>query len=98
MDELKFNFQTGSIKIDYTKCKTCNSFGCVKACSLFGRNLFRIEDGKPVLVCPPEEARRLCNECLACEFYCKQFGKNALEIYLDMFGIDNSRPASEGGK
>jgi len=96
MDNLKFSFQTGHIDIDYSKCKTCQSYGCFKACSLFGRNLFRIEDGRPVLVCSPEEARRLCNECLACEFYCKQYGGSALTIFLENFGIDgDKKPGDE---
>ena len=82
-----FPFQTGEIVINYEKCQGCESYACVKACSLFGRSLFRIQDNKPALVTSPEEAQRLCIECLACELYCKNYGNKGLEIFLDMFGL-----------
>jgi len=87
----EFPFQTGKIAIDYEKCQDCESYTCVKACSLFGRNLLRIQDGKPALVSAIEEAKRLCIECLACEFYCQNFGNKGLEITLDMLGLSEYR-------
>jgi ferredoxin len=38
--------------------------------------------GKPVLSVSPEEARRLCIECLACEQECYFKGQQALTIVL----------------
>lgn len=87
----EFPFQTGKVAIDYEKCQGCESYTCVKACSLFGRNLLRVQDGKPALVVSLEEAKRLCIECLACEFYCHNFGNKGLGIVLDMFGLSEYR-------
>ena len=86
-----FPFRTGKTVIDYEKCKDCESYACVKACSLFGTNLFRVEDGKPVLIPSQEEAGRRCSEDLSCELYCQAYGNKGLKIVLDMFGLDEYR-------
>ncbi len=82
----EFEFRTGKVSIDYEKCDGCTSFACVKACSLYGRNILRVQGGKPVLSVSPEEARRLCIECLACEQACYSKGQQALTIFLPMAG------------
>lgn len=87
----EFPFRTGKTIIDYEKCKSCQNYACVKACSLFGANLFRIEDSKPVLIPSLEEAKRRCIECLACELYCQASGNKGLKVVLDMFGLDQYR-------
>ncbi|MFC1941434.1 hypothetical protein ACFLWL_03425, partial [Chloroflexota bacterium] len=61
----EFTFATGKVTIDYQKCKDCRNYACVKACSLFGRSILRVEDGKPVLI--SEDANKLCIEDLGCE-------------------------------
>ena len=78
----EFEFRTGKVSIDYEKCDGCTSFACVKACSLYGRNILRVQGGKPMLSVSPEEARRLCIECLACEQECRLRGQGALKIAL----------------
>ena len=78
----EFEFRTGKVSIDYGKCDGCTSFACVKACSLYGRNILRVQGGKPVLSVSHEEARRLCIECLACEQECYSKGQQALTIVL----------------
>ena len=87
----EFNFRTGRVIIDYEKCQSCENYACVKACSLFGGNLFRIQDGKPVLIPGPEEAERRCIEDLTCEFYCQAYGNKGLTTVLDMFGLEEYR-------
>ena len=84
-----FNFTTGKVVIDYDKCKDCENYACVKACSFFGRAILRITDGKPVLI--SDDAAKRCIEDLACEFYCQTYGKQALKITLDMFGLNEYR-------
>ena len=84
-------FRTGKVVIDYDKCLDCESYACVKACSLFGGNLLRVEDGRPVLIPTAEEAKRRCIEDLACELYCQTYGNKGLRIVLDMFGLDEYR-------
>jgi len=91
MADLEFNFRTGKVTIDYRKCKTCKSYACVKACSLFGTNLYRLEKGKPVLMSSPEETGRRCIEDLTCELYCHSHGNKGLTIDLDMFGLEDYR-------
>ena len=91
MTVYEFPFRTGTTRIDYERCKSCENYACVKACSLFGASLFRVEDGKPVLTVSPEEAGRRCIEDLACELYCQAYGNKGLEIVLDMFGLDEYR-------
>ena len=86
-----FPFRTGEITIDYKKCATCKSYACVKADSLFGTGILRIQDRRPVLTTSAEDAKRVCNECLTCELYCKSHGNGGLRIRLDMFGLDEYR-------
>lgn len=91
-DILEFEIKTGKITIDRTKCKTCNSYACAKACSLYGRMVYRIQEGIPVLTSTPEEVKdRLCIECLACEPDCYFYGKNAIKISLPIKGLDEYR-------
>ena len=87
----EFPFRTGKVVIDYVKCQSCENYACVKACSLFGVNLFRIQDGKPVLITSPEEAERRCIEDLTCELYCQAYGNKGLKTVLDMFGLEEYR-------
>jgi NAD-dependent dihydropyrimidine dehydrogenase PreA subunit len=89
MANYEFPFATGRVSIDYEKCKDCENYACVKACSLFGRSILRIENGKPVLI--SENANRQCIEDLGCELYCQAYGKRGLEIFLDMFGLEEYR-------
>ena len=86
-----FSFRTGKVIIDQAKCCTCDSYACVKGCSLFGANIYRIEDGVPVLIGDCEETARRCIEDLSCELYCQAYGNNGLKIVLDMFGLDEYR-------
>ena len=84
-------FRTGKVTIDYAKCRDCENYACVKGCSLFGGNLFRIEDGKPVLIVSVDEAGRRCIEDLTCELYCQAYGNKGLTITLDDFGLNEYR-------
>ena len=86
-----FRFRTGQITIDHGKCARCDNYACVKADSLFGTNVLRIQHGIPVLTISPEDAKRLCNECLTCELYCQSYGNKGLSMDLDMFGLSEYR-------
>ena len=87
MSESTLPFRTGQIHIDATKCKDCRSYACVKACSLFGTNILRIEDGVPSPIPTLEDMPRRCNECLACEIYCQQYGNCGIDIALPIQGL-----------
>jgi hypothetical protein len=88
LQDYRFRFRTGEVIIDYEKCRKCDTYACIKADSLFGRNVLRIHDGKPQLATSFEDAERICNECLACELYCQAYGNKGLIIKLDMFSLD----------
>lgn len=85
----EFPFTTGRVTIDYDKCERCENYACVKACSLFGRAILRVEDGRPMLI--SKEANTRCIEDLTCELYCQTYGNGGLRIGLDMFGLDEYR-------
>ena len=89
---LEFECRTGRVVVDYEKCEGCASFACVKACSLYGRGLLTIQEGKPVLAVDHAEAKRRCIECLACEYDCLFRGGNgALKVILPLFGLEEYR-------
>lgn len=85
----EFPFATGKVNVDYEQCRDCESYACVKACSLFGRAILRVEDGKPVLI--SEDANKRCIEDLTCELYCQAYGNRGLNIVLDTFGLEEYR-------
>lgn len=85
----EFEFRTGRALIDHTKCGGCTSYACVKACSLYGRRILRLQGGKPVLSVPRDEAKRLCIECLACEWDCLSKGKGAITLVLPIQGLED---------
>ena len=89
MSIYEFTFTTGKVVIDYDKCKDCESYACVKACSLFGRAILRVTNGKPALI--SGDAAKRCIEDLACDLSCQTYGKQGLEINLDMFGLNEYR-------
>ncbi|MBO8183568.1 MAG: hypothetical protein H0Z28_12410 [Archaeoglobus sp.] len=90
MSEIRFKTRTGEIIIDINKCKSCATFACVKACSLYGRSLYSIRDGKITLV-DPENAERLCIEDLACEQDCQMYGNGAIVINLPFPELEEYR-------
>ncbi len=87
MAEIVLPFRTGEIRIDDNKCRSCRAFACVKACSLFGTNILRIEDGHPSPIPSLDEFPRRCNECLTCEMYCQEHGNCGLRITLPIEGL-----------
>lgn len=86
-----FDFRTGRVSIDHAKCDGCTSFSCAKACNLYGSGILGIEKGRPVLTIPPEEAKRRCTECLACELGCRLRGRQAITILLPIMGLKESK-------
>jgi len=89
---LSFEFETGKLTIELNKCiaPKCG-FACVKACRWFGRSCLKIKDGKPALVGSPEQLKRLCNECLACEVECELRGGRAIKTELPLYGLEEFR-------
>lgn len=84
-ERLEFKTRTCIIKIYYNRCVAPRcGFACVKADRLYGRGVLRIENGRPILNVKEAEAARLCNECLACETYCKWYGGDAVEIVVPL--------------
>ncbi len=85
--------RTGRIIIDHGKCEECEVYECAKVCSLYGRNIIRIKNGKPVTFLGDEEVRRRDNECLACEIHCPF---DAVRIILDFPELGSFRRSFNG--
>ena len=92
-DTLQFETRKTQITIDYRRCLPAQArtsepacgFACVKACRLYGRNILKIEDNRPVLaVTDPEEIKRLDNECLSCEYSCLDRGPGCIDILVHL--------------
>lgn len=83
-----FEMRTGEVQFNRSKCSSCTTYACVKACSYYGRGILRLAGGQPELRIPPEETKRLCNECLACEWACESQGQQAITITLPISGLD----------
>ena len=103
--KLELNARIAKITIDYDRCEptiknTSNpscGFACVKACSLYGRSILKIEGNKPVLaVTDPAEVKRLDNECLACEYDCWSCGTGCISIEIPLAGIEDYREKLKG--
>ena len=91
--QLCFETRKTKIRIDYTRCipakenvsnPSCG-FTCIKACRLYGRNILKIENNRPVLaVTDEEEIKRLDNECISCEYNCARFGPGCIDIEIPL--------------
>lgn len=89
--KLEFESLTGRVIIDYGTCGDCGKYECVKACSLCGRGILRVQDGRPVLTVSQDDAKRRCIECLACEIQCLLKANGAIKIELPILGLDEYR-------
>ena len=105
-NELKFQTRKINISIDYNRCEPATKnitnpscgFACVKACRLYGRNILKIENNRPVLaIADPEEIKRLDNECLSCEYHCWHRGTNCIKIDIPLEGLESYRKEILGG-
>ena len=92
-NRLRFLTRKTKISIDYARCVPAKEgssdpscgFACVKACRLYGRNILKIENNRPVLaVTDKEEIKRLDNECLSCEYSCDRYGSGCIEIEVSL--------------
>ena len=90
---MDFESRTGKVIIDDGKCLNCTTYACVKACSLYGRSLYRINltKHKPELAYNRDDLTRLCTECLPCEQECWLRGLNAIKILLPMPELETFR-------
>jgi Fe-S-cluster-containing dehydrogenase component len=78
-----------TVKIDTSKCDTCETKACAAACKKFARGYLQIVDGRPsVEHLSTEEILRLGTECLACEIACRFDGNKAIEIDVPIEGLD----------
>ena len=86
---LEFAEKGITVKIDTSKCDTCETKACATACKKYARGLLQIKDGKPSVEHLNEDGiLRLGTECLACEFACTFDGNKAIEIDVPIVGMD----------
>ncbi|MDQ7095244.1 hypothetical protein REC12_16755 [Desulfosporosinus sp. PR] len=87
---LEFAEKSLKVKIDTSKCDTCETKACADACKKYARGLLGINDQGKASVehRSAEECLRLGTECLACEFACKTRGNDAITIEIPVKGLD----------
>ena len=86
---MEFKERSMKVTIDTTKCPDCTSKACIEACKTFDRGLLQLNEGKPsVSHISAEEVVRRGTECLACEYACRQRGKNVISIEIPIKGLD----------
>lgn len=87
---LEFAEKTLIVRIDTSKCDTCETKACADACKTYARGLLGIDDQGRASVAHrnAEEVLRLGTECLACELACKTKGNNAITIEIPVKGLD----------
>jgi hypothetical protein len=88
---LEFAEKSIKVKIDTSKCDTCETKACADACKKYARGLLGINDQGKASVehRSTEECLRLGTECLACEFACKTLGNDAITIEIPIKGLDD---------
>jgi len=93
---MEFESRTGKVTVDDRKCPECGTYACVKACSLYGTTLYRInlKAKKPEFIYCKEDLKRLCSECLGCEQECYLRGLKAIAIDLPMPELEQFRRGS----
>ena len=95
MELYRFELRTGIVEIDRSKCSSCTTAACIKSCNYYGRGILHLVDGKPELSIHPEEAKRRCNESLACEWACETQGRQAITITLPIPGLEEYKKRAE---
>lgn len=87
---LEFAEKSIKVRIDTSKCDTCETKACADACKKYARGLLGIDDQGRASVAHrnEEEVMRLGTECLACEFACKFYGNAAIKIDVAVEGLD----------
>ncbi len=81
-DEIKLHTRTGSLELSLSPCKQCDTYACVKSCSLHGSGILRLQNSLSALKYSVVEASSHCVECLACELACHLEGLDAIVISL----------------
>ena len=97
---MEFESRTGKVIVDDKECPRCGTYACVKACSLYGTSLYRInlKAKKPEFVYTKEDLKRLCTECLGCEQECFLKGRKAIKIQLPMPELEKYRRISASSR
>ncbi|NMA70155.1 MAG: hypothetical protein GX958_12185 [Desulfitobacterium sp.] len=87
---LEFAEKSCKVRIDTSKCDTCETKACAEACKKYARGLLGIDEQGRASVAhlTDEEVLRLGTECLACEFACKFRGNDAITIEVPVKGLD----------
>jgi ferredoxin len=87
---MEFAEKSCTIRIDTSKCTSCETKACAAACKKYARGILEIDNEGKASVAnhSPEEVIRLGTECLACEFACKFRGKDAITIDVLIKGLE----------
>jgi len=84
--DYEFETMTGKVQFNYDLCTKEIAQKCVDSCP---REILKLENDKPVLAIPKEEAKKgKCIECLACEFAGIVEGEYACYVDLPIENIE----------
>ncbi|MFH0983860.1 MAG: ATP-grasp domain-containing protein [Planctomycetota bacterium] len=82
-NRFSFPINGGTVYVDYDKCD-----GATNALLMeYGRGIFKIENGKPVLAMSQEEVAGKDSELIACEVECRGRAKDAVYMHLPIAGL-----------
>ena len=86
---MDFKERSIEVSIDTAGCANCDSKACIEACKTYARGILQLVEDKPsVSHLSAEEVSRRGTECLACEYACRQRGKDAIRINIPIKGLD----------
>ena len=87
---MEFKERSIEVRIDIARCAECTTKACIEACKTYARGILQLEEDHPsVSHLSPEDVARRGTECLACEYACRQRGKQAIHIDIPIKGLDN---------
>jgi succinyl-CoA synthetase beta subunit len=73
-----FSINGGTVYVDYDKCDTATNAILME----YGKGIFKIEHGKPVLVMSREDVAGKDSELIACEVECRGRAQDAIYVHL----------------
>jgi len=78
-----FPISGGTVYVDYDKCDEATNALLVE----YGRDIFKIEDGKPVLALGEDEVAGKDSELIACEVECRGRANDVIYVSLPVAGL-----------
>jgi succinyl-CoA synthetase beta subunit len=82
---LRFDIHGGTVYVDLDKCDEKTNAVLAE----YGRSIFRIESGRPVLAISETDVAGKDSELIACEVECRAKANDAVYVHLPIAGLDD---------